>query len=124
MKSENPQELFGLYLAHVGINAKGDTDALEIANKFLMLMGLPIVEKAPISYFSGTVVEIMKEGGRGTHGHLGFHVDDIAAAEAWFTRRGFAIDEASRKLAEDGSTFLVYFKDEIAGFAIHLTQGK
>ncbi len=53
-----------------------------------------------------------------------FHVNNIPAAEKYFAGRGFEIDESSRRLNPDGSTFLVYFKEEIAGFAIHLTMDK
>ena len=66
----------------------------------------------------------MKLNGQGTKGHIGFHVNNISAAEKYFISRGVEIDETSRKLNPDGSTFLVYFKDEIAGFAIHLTMDK
>lgn len=118
--NESPQELFGMRVAHFGINAKNPEEAAQIANDFSVLMGLPAYD-TPISVFSGTVVETMKENGRGTHGHIGFHVDDLEAAVAWFAERGLAIDESSRKLAADGSTRLVYFDREIGGFAIHLT---
>ena len=47
----------------------------------------------------------------------------IDAAEKWFEARGFKINESSRVL-KDGKTFLVYFQEEIAGFAIHLTVQK
>lgn len=117
---DNPVELFGMRVAHVGINAKDPEDAARIADDFSVLMGLP-VRDTPISVFSGTLVETMKGGGRGTCGHIGFHVDDLEAAVAWFAERGLAIDEGSRKLAEDGSTRLVYFDREVGGFAIHLT---
>ena len=83
-------------------------------------MGLPKEEKEP-SFFSGTLVEIMKQDGRGEKGHIAFHVDDLPAAEKWFEARGFEIDETSRRLLFDGSISLVYFKEQIAGFAIHLT---
>lgn len=117
----NPQEAFGMYLAHVGINAQGDAHALEIAQTFTRLMGLPTQEFGKPSYFAGSLVEVMKRNGRGTNGHIGFHVDDLPAAEAYFVSRGFKINEDSRVLNPDGSTFLVYFTEEIAGFAIHLT---
>ncbi len=119
-QSQNPVELFGLRVAHVGINAADPAEAQEIANLFQDLMGLPANE-TPISYFSDSVVETMKQNGRGTHGHIGFGVDDIAAAEAWFAERGLEVNEESRVRNEDGSTFLVYFKREIGGFAIHLS---
>ena len=76
-----------------------------------------------MSSFAGTLVEVMNNGGRGARGHIGLHVDDIDAAQAWYEARGVEFNEASRALCPDGSgrTYLIYFKEEIAGFAIHLT---
>lgn len=119
----NPVEQFDLYVAHVGINANNTDEAKKIANLFTTLMGLPTLEQPP-SFFAGTLIEVMKQNGRGTNGHIGFHVNNISAAEKYFSDRGFKIDETSRRLNSDGSTFLVYFKEEIAGFAIHLTIDK
>ncbi len=121
--SQNPVELFDLYVAHVGINAANPEEAKKIASQLSLLMGIPTVEQPP-SFFAGTLVEVMKNGGRGTKGHIGFHVNDIPAAEKYFAERGLEVDESSRRLNPDGSTFLVYFKDEIAGFALHLTMDK
>ena len=103
-KSEDPRELFGMYLAHVGINAETEDDVEKIVGDFQRLMGLARMEIAPASLFASDYIEVMRPGrGRGTKGHIGFHVDDIDAAEKWF---------------------LVYFQEEIAGFAIHLTVQK
>lgn len=121
--SQNPVELFDLYVAHVGINATNPEEAEKIARQLSALMGIPTVEQLP-SFFAGTLVEVMKNGGRGTNGHIGFHVNNIPAAEKYFVERGLEVDETSRRLNPDGSTFLVYFKDEIAGFALHLTMDK
>lgn len=121
--SQNPVELFDLYVAHVGINATNPKEAEKIARQLSALMGIPTVEQPP-SFFAGTLVEVMKNGGRGTNGHIGFHVNNIPAAEKYFAERGLEVDETSRRLNPDGSTFLVYFKDEIAGFALHLTMDK
>lgn len=123
-KSEDPCKKFGMYLAHVGVNAESDEDVEKIVDDFHRLMGLARLEYAPASVFASDFIEVMKPGkGRGTKGHLGFHVDDIDAAEKWFEDRGFKINESSRVL-RDGKTYLVYFQEEIAGFAIHLTVQK
>ena len=119
--SENPVELFDMHVAHVGINAQNPEEAHEIAQQFKLLLGLDVHE-TEVSYFSDTLVETMKQNGRGEKGHIGFAVNDITAAEAWFEKRGMPVDNASRRLAADGSTMLVYFQKDIAGFAIHLTQ--
>ena len=104
-QNANPVELFGMRVAHVGINATDPADALEIAELFSTMMGLPVIE-TPVSYFNDSLVEIMKQNGRGTKGHIGFAVNDIDAAEKWFA----------------GGTKLVYFKREFAGFAVHLCR--
>lgn len=118
---ENPVSAFGLHVAHVGINATNPEEAREVAELFQTLMGLePNV--TPVSVFADTLVEVMSGCGRGEKGHIGFGVNNIVAAEKWFAARGFEINEDSRALNPDGSTKLVYFKRQIAGFAIHLCQ--
>lgn len=118
---ENPVSAFGLHVAHVGINAASPEEAREVAELFQTLMGLePNV--TPVSVFADALVEVMSGCGRGEKGHIGFGVNDIVAAEKWFAARGFEINEDSRALNPDGSTKLVYFKRQIAGFAIHLCQ--
>lgn len=118
---ENPVSAFGLHVAHVGINAASPEEAREVAELFQTLMGLePNV--TPVSVFADTLVEVMSGCGRGEKGHIGFGVNDIVAAEKWFAARGFEINDDSRALNPDGSTRLVYFKRQIAGFAIHLCQ--
>lgn len=118
---ENPVSAFGLHVAHVGINAASPEEAREVAELFQTLMGLePNV--TPVSVFADTLVEVMSGCGRGEKGHIGFGVNDIVAAEKWFAAHGFEINEDSRALNPDGSTKLVYFKRQIAGFAIHLCQ--
>ena len=108
-QNANPVELFGMRVAHVGINATDPADALEIAELFSTMMGLP-------------VIEVMKQNGRGTKGHIGFAVNDIDAAEKWFAERGLEVNEESRVLLPDGGTKLVYFKREFDGFAVHLCR--
>ena len=83
--------------------------------------GVPVIE-TPVSYFNDSLVEIMKQNGRGTKGHIGFAVNDIDAAEKWFAERGLEVNEESRALLPDGGTKLVYFKREFAGFAVHLCR--
>ena len=122
--SDNPVELFGLRLAHVGINANSPEEAEATADALCALMGIERGEGPfPVSSFAGTLVEVMNNGGRGEKGHIGLHVDDIDAAIAWYEARGVAFDESSRTLCPDGSgrTYLIYFKEQVAGFAIHLT---
>ena len=117
----NPVEAFGLHVAHVGINAGSVEEARQVAGLFQALMALEPHE-TPVSVFADSLVEVMSGCGRGEHGHIGFGVNDLPAAEAWFAARGFEVNEDSRALNPDGTTKLVYFKRQIGGFAIHLCQ--
>ena len=117
----NAVEVFGMRCGLVGFNATYAADALEIAELFSTMMGMPVIE-TPVSYFNDSLVEIMKQNGRGTKGHIGFAVNDIDAAEKWFAERGLEVNEESRALLPDGGTKLVYFKREFAGFAVHLCR--
>ncbi|MFC2646776.1 MAG: VOC family protein [Coriobacteriaceae bacterium] len=124
-EAKDPKKLFNMYVAHVGINASNDEEVESIVSEFQTLMGLKRNEVTPASLFADHFIEVMRPGrGRGEKGHIGFHVDNVDEAEKWFEKRGFEINEDSRVKNPDGSTFLVYFKHEIAGFAIHLTVQK
>ncbi|OUP10142.1 2-dehydro-3-deoxyphosphogluconate aldolase [Collinsella sp. An2] len=118
-KDIDPVEAFDLHIAHIGINASDEEDAKRIAGLFETLFGLE-QHATPISIFSDSLIETMKGCGRGEMGHIGLHVNDIAAAESYFTERGLTINEDSRAFNPDGTVKLVYFNEEIAGFAIHL----
>ena len=121
----DPDELFDLHISHIGINAATDEEAEGIVGLFSSLMGLRRELSAPISVFAGTLVEVMRPGaGRGEKGHIGFYVNDIPAALRWFGERGLEADPKLQVLNPDGSIRLVYFKQQIAGFAIHLTSDR
>ncbi len=121
---KSPVELFNLYVNHIGINADSTEEAQAIAQQFEDLMGLAVQPAGPISVFADNLVEVMSNGGRGEKGHIGFHVDDVEAAEPWFCARGLTCDESSRARDENGKTTIVYFNEEIAGFAIHIGTRK
>lgn len=120
-QNANPVELFGMRVAHVGINATDPADALEIAELFSTMMGLPVIE-TPVSYFNDSLVEIMKQNGRGAKGHLGFAVNDIDGGREVVCRAWARGQRGVARAAADGGTKLVYFKREFAGFAVHLCR--
>lgn len=121
-QQDSPVERFDMHISHVGINAASREEAEEIVGLFSTLMGLERTVTAPISVFAGTLVEVMlPEAAPGEKGHIGLYVNDIPAAIEWFDQRGFEVSPETRSLNPDGSIHLVYFRRQIAGFAIHLT---
>jgi len=112
--------VLGFELAHVGVNP-GTGSAREIAEGFAAMLGAGLKEGAS-SYFAGTAVEVVKEDGRGAHGHLAVRTRSIPRAVAWLEQKGIAVDASSEKRDGKGRLVAVYLREEIGGFAVHLLQ--
>ena len=114
--------MLGLEFVHVGINGESKEQAMKSAKLFELMFGLPVRETSK-SVFAGNEFEFMNQKGPGTHGHIGIRTHFVDRAMAYFKRLGFEFDESSITYDDkSGKPKFVYFKDEIAGFAIHLVQ--
>ena len=110
-------------LAHIGINAENEADALKIAELFAALFGFE-VNPGNSSVFAGTAVEVMKTPYLGANGHIAIGTPDVAAAVADLEGRGFQFNKESAKYKADGTLNAIYLADEICGFAVHLVGNK
>lgn len=110
----------GLRIAHIGINPQSDGEFEQAASTLSAMLGAE-VRQTPVSCMVGSQVEVMKPVGRGAHGHIAVHADNIPEAERFLQTHGFTIDESSRRRAPDGSTHLVYLNEPVCGFDVHLT---
>jgi len=117
------RQVHGFTVVHLGINAANDGDAKAAAALFDKLFGFPLKE-GNSSIFASDGIEIMKSGGLGKYGHIGIGANSLARAKAYFERAGVAFNQESIKTDAKGSVTVVYFKEEIAGFAVHLVQKK
>ena len=114
--------MLGLEFVHMGINNENAEEATKSARLFEMMFGLPVRDGSK-SLFAGDAFEFMKQKGPGTHGHIAIRTNFVDRAMAYFKRMGFAFDESTVTYDDKtGKPKFVYFKDEIAGFAIHLLQ--
>ena len=114
--------MLGLEFVHMGINNESKEEAEKAAKLFNLMFGLPLRETSK-STFAGEQLEVMHGKGPGTHGHIGIRTNFVDRAMSYFTRMGFEFDESSITYDEkSGKPKFVYFKDEIAGFAVHLVQ--
>lgn len=114
--------MLGLEFVHMGINNENAEEATKSARLFEMMFGLPVREGSK-SLFASDAFEFMKQKGPGTHGHIAIRTNFVDRAMAYFKRMGFAFDESTVTYDDKtGKPKFVYFKDEIAGFAIHLLQ--
>ena len=108
---------------HVGINAQTEEEGKRMKDFFTDVMGYDNYREIPASYFtSDNKMELMKKMGKGTMGHLGFFVNDMNEAIAFLESKGYEMDHNTARYAEDGKTIrLIFLKDEINGFRIHIT---
>ncbi len=116
------KKMLGLEFAHIGINLENKEEAEKSAKLFELMFGMPIRETSK-SYFAGDAFEFMMSNGRGKCGHIGIKTHFVDRAIAYFERIGFEFDMSTAAYDEkSGKPKFVYFKDEVAGFAIHLVQ--
>lgn len=114
-------EILGFSLVHIGINGKSVQEAEETARTFSRLLGMPYLPGTSSDY-AGTIIEAMKEKGRGQNGHIGIGTDDLKRGMYYAQRAGFSFDLSSRKNDASGRAILYYLDREIAGFAVHFLQ--
>ena len=98
-----------------------DSVASTESAKFATLLGQD-VKVGNSSMFVGSLIEMMKNPGRGTHGHICIQTNYLDRAIYHLEKRGFAFDESSFKYNDKGELTVAYLKDEIAGFAVHFNQ--
>ncbi|MEM1486350.1 bifunctional 4-hydroxy-2-oxoglutarate aldolase/2-dehydro-3-deoxy-phosphogluconate aldolase [Oscillospiraceae bacterium PP1C4] len=115
--------MLGFELAHVGINAENEEDALKAAKMFELMFGFTAKE-GNSSVFADKYIEVMKTPFLGKNGHIAIGTNNIVRAIAYLERQGFAFNHDTVKKDAKGKFPAIYFKDEIAGFAVHLLQKK
>jgi len=113
--------MLGFELKHIGINAKNETDADEIATAFHKMFGFE-KKVGNSSIFAGTGFEVMKNPYLGANGHVAVQTNYINRAIYHLERRGFEFDMETAKYDAKGNMKAIYFKGEFGGFALHLVQ--
>ena len=114
------EKMLGFEVRHVGVNLTSEAEAEELADKFSDMFGFE-KKVGNSSIFSGTGFELMKNGGRGTHGHIAIATNYIERAIYHLERRGFKFDKDSA-VVKDVKLKAIYFEGEFGGFGVHLVQ--
>lgn len=110
--------MLGFELAHVGVNAANEEDAMKVANRFAFLFGMSI-KNGNSSVFAGKAMEVMKMPFKGKFGHIAIRTNYIERAVNYMnTVLGVEFEEPVRD--ENGKYKAIYLKEEIGGFAVHL----
>lgn len=110
------QAMLGLKVAHIGINTENAEEAKKAADLFTAMFGFAQKEGNSSFFVGEKEVEIMKKQYLGKNGHIAIATNTLPRAIAYFKSRGYEFRE------ETVTDKAAYFKDEIAGFALHLVQ--
>ncbi len=121
MCKEAVKTMLGFKLVHVGINCADEGEAQRVAKTFSALFGLEY-KPGNSSDFAGGAVECMKKPYLGKNGHIAIGTNSVDRAMYQLGRQGVAFNESTLKRDANGSAKVVYLKDEIGGFAVHLVK--
>lgn len=108
-------------LAHIGINCADEHDALETSAKFADMFGWE-QKTGNSSVFAGEPVECMKAPFKGKEGHIAVSTNSVKRAVYQLAHKGMEADMSTAKYDASGRLKVVYLKDEVGGFAVHLTE--
>lgn len=116
-------KMLGFKLVHVGINCENDQEAQKGARIVCSLFGLDC-KVGNSSTFAGSEFEFMHTKYLGTHGHIAIATNFPDRARCYLERMGVEFNEETAKYDEKGNLTIVYLKDEVCGFALHIVKKK
>lgn len=114
-------KMLGFKLVHVGINCENKEEATRNAKLLCTLFGLEYKEGNK-STFCGADFELMHTPYYGKNGHIAIATNFPDRAKAYLEKQGVAFIEESAGYDDKGNLKVIYLKDEICGFAIHLVK--
>ena len=114
-------KMLNFRLFHVGIN-NPDADTAARGIEVLTDMFGESTRESRSAFFYGSWFEVMKKIGRGEKGHIGIATPNIDRAVAYLKRKGYEFIEESRGYDAEGHLTVIYFKDEVMGFALHFSR--
>ena len=116
-------KMLGFKLAHVGINCENKDEATKAAKLLCTLFGLEYKE-GNSSTFAGGDFELMHAPYLGKNGHIAISTNFAQRAKAYLAKQGIEFNEETAKYDQKGNLKVIYLKDEICGFAIHIVEKK
>ncbi len=120
MTKEAVSLMLGFQIKHVGINSVDEEAAKKTADTFENIFGFTKREESG-SYFCNNDVEVMKSKGKGTVGHIAIGCNSVDRAVYHLESRGIEFDHDTALFDSKGTMRFIYLKEEIGGYAVHLT---
>ncbi len=116
-------KMLGFSLAHIGINCENEAEAVGVSAKFTEMFGWG-QKIGNSSVYADSLIECMKTPFKGTKGHIAVSCNNVRRAVYQLGNQGVEADMSTAKYDSDGRLTVVYLKNELAGFAIHLVEKK
>ncbi|MBR2865741.1 MAG: bifunctional 4-hydroxy-2-oxoglutarate aldolase/2-dehydro-3-deoxy-phosphogluconate aldolase [Elusimicrobiaceae bacterium] len=113
--------MLGFELRHVGINCADEKESCGVADQFENLFGFTKEDRGG-AYFAGEFIEVMKKPFYGEKGHIAIATHYPERAAYHLEKAGVEINWDSAGYQPDGSLRVVYLKNEVGGFAVHILQ--
>ncbi|MBR2392058.1 MAG: bifunctional 4-hydroxy-2-oxoglutarate aldolase/2-dehydro-3-deoxy-phosphogluconate aldolase [Elusimicrobiaceae bacterium] len=113
--------MLGFELRHIGINCTDEKESSAVASQFENLFGFTKEDRGG-AYFAADFIEIMKKPFYGQKGHIAIATNFPQRAAYRLEKAGIQINWESSGYNPDGSLRVVYLKEEVGGFALHLLQ--
>jgi len=105
---------------HIGMNTDSRETAVQIVRELSRIFHLAEHIDKPGSPFAGEHIEVIAGNGPGIHGHIAFVVENMDKAVQYLEDRNIEINYETAKKNVDGSVYVIYLKEQIAGYAIQL----
>ncbi len=112
---------FNFEFGHLGIWFDDDDKAQATHDMLTGLFGFDAVDVGFGWNIADNHFEIIKEKGAGTKGHFSILCDDVVAAMKYLESKSVAFREDTFHYTDDGILWKAFAKDEVGGFAWHLT---
>lgn len=119
MTKEAVEKMLGFTIKHVGINAANEEEADSVASEYDSLFGFS-KKVGNSSIFAGSAIEVMKAPYLGKSGHIAIATNNVDRAFYHLKKRGCEFDMSTAKYDDNNHLKVVYLKNEIGGFAVHL----
>jgi 2-dehydro-3-deoxyphosphogluconate aldolase/(4S)-4-hydroxy-2-oxoglutarate aldolase len=117
---EAERALQGLQFVHLGLN-NPDSAAMEKSISAFEHLGMTCTKRGASSSFMDATIEVMNKQFYGRNGHIAFSCFDVERTIEYLKQFGFTpIPESI--ISDAKGTKVVYFKEEVNGFAIHLVR--
>lgn len=113
--------ILGLEIRHIGINCEDEESAKLTADGLGKFLGKKEDDRGG-AIFVGTDFEVLKKPYRGKNGHIAVVTDSPDRARFYLEKRGFEFEESTAGYTDDGKLKVVYTKNDIGGFALHLLK--